>query len=154
MMSTLETSALAVGVVCLGVFLYIHIKVIPDLVKNDTDDKAGNKKKMMYYSLANAVLFVVILICALIFGTSTFCYSNSDKVMALSVGVVCLGVFLYIHFLAIPGLVKTDNKKKMTTYSWVNAVLFVVILICAVILGATISCSSGSDKGSLSFGRF
>ena len=82
-MSTLETSALAVGVVCLGVFLYIHFKVIPDLVKN-TDDKAGNKKKMMDYSLANAVLFVVILICAVILGATRFCSSGSDKAPGLS----------------------------------------------------------------------
>lgn len=77
-MSTLETSALAVGVVCLGVFLYIHFKVIPDLVKN-TDDKAGNKKKMTTYSWVNAVLFVVILICAVILGANRFCSSDSDK---------------------------------------------------------------------------
>lgn len=78
-MSTLDTTALAVGVVCLGVFLYIHFKVIPDLVKNNTDDKAGNKKKMMDYSLANAALFVVILICAVILGATRFCSSGSDK---------------------------------------------------------------------------
>ena len=78
-MSTLETTALAVGVVCLGVFLYIHFKVIPDLVKNNTDDKAGNKKKMMDYSLVNAALFVVILICAVILGATRFCPSDSDK---------------------------------------------------------------------------
>lgn len=74
-MSTLSM-VLGVGAVCLGVFLYIHFKVIPDLV-NDTNDKAGNKKKMATYSWVNAVLFVSILICVGILGATRF-WSSSE----------------------------------------------------------------------------
>ena len=71
--STFEIVLLGITTVLVAVFLYVHFKVIPDIIDDNTDDKYERKRKMSTYSWLNAVLFVIIMgLSALLGGIKLF----------------------------------------------------------------------------------
>jgi hypothetical protein len=70
----------------------------------------------------------------------------------LGITTVLLTVFLVIHFKVIPDIIvdntddKYERKKKLSTYSWLNAVLFIIIMGLSAILGGIKLFSAGTDS--------